>query len=162
MTGVADVLKQHFGWAMDLCLESYEVLPDGRSFVRSDRDERAIAVFDNLLETVDTIPASLIETTERLRSAAPEKFEDKLQQKVDGVGFGISPANAAEFLDGLNRVSLIDDESAVRAAESSEPSAAETQSIHGSTKSRLVTTSARRSQASVSAHRYPMISSIAS
>jgi hypothetical protein len=56
MTDFASDLRQRFVWAMDLCLESYEVLADGRSFVRSDQDESAIALFDNLHDSVVAIP----------------------------------------------------------------------------------------------------------
>jgi hypothetical protein len=30
MTDIASDLKQRFGWAMDVCLEAYEVLPNER------------------------------------------------------------------------------------------------------------------------------------
>lgn len=45
MADVATDLKQRFDWAMDLCLEAHEVLPDGRSFERSYRDEREIGIW---------------------------------------------------------------------------------------------------------------------
>jgi hypothetical protein len=34
MADVASDLKQRFDWATDVCLEAYEVLPDGRSIER--------------------------------------------------------------------------------------------------------------------------------
>jgi hypothetical protein len=34
------------------------VLPDGKSFERSDEDERLIGVFKNLFDSVDAIPPS--------------------------------------------------------------------------------------------------------
>ena len=99
MPDVATDLKQRFDWAMDLCLESYEVLPDGRSFERSDRDEFAIPIFERLSNTADTIPRPLITSAEQLRTAQPELFEKLLTQRTMAVGAGFSPANATEFLD---------------------------------------------------------------
>jgi hypothetical protein len=49
------------------------VLPDGKSFERSDEDERLIGVFKNSFDSVDAIPASLIKAAEELRVA--EDFE---------------------------------------------------------------------------------------
>jgi hypothetical protein len=40
-------------------LEAYWVLPDGKSFERSDEDENAIGLFEVLLASVDAIPSSL-------------------------------------------------------------------------------------------------------
>ena len=98
-----NVLKQHFDGAMDLCLEAYEVLPDGRSFERSDEDEHAIGVFQNLRDTVDAIPPPLIKATEKLRAVAPGQFEKALADSMRVVRFGFSPGNAAEFVEVLNR-----------------------------------------------------------
>ena len=99
MTDFASDLKQRFVWAMDLCLESYEVLADGRSFERSDRDERAIGVFESLRNSVDDIPPSLVEAAEALRSRAPDSFETQLSQAMSAIGSGSSdPVNAAAFV----------------------------------------------------------------
>ena len=49
------------------------MLPDGKSFERSDEDERLIGVFKNSFGSVDAIPASLIKDAEELRVA--EDFE---------------------------------------------------------------------------------------
>ena len=99
MPDVASDLKERFDWATYLSLEAYVVLQDGKSFERSDEDEYAIGVFKNLLGSVDAIPPSLIEATEKLRAAAPEKFEENLARGVQVVGFGSSPASATEFVD---------------------------------------------------------------
>jgi hypothetical protein len=103
MKDVASDLKERFDWAMYLSLEAYVVLPDGKSFERSDEDEYAIGVYKNLRDTVDAMPLPLIEATEKLRAVAPEKFEEALVQGVRVVGFGFSPASAAEFVEVLNR-----------------------------------------------------------
>ena len=103
MPDVASDLKKRFDWAMYVSLEAYVVLPDGKSFERSDEDEYAIGVFKNLRESVDAIPPSLIEATEKLRAAAPEKFEETLVRAVQVVGFGFSPTSATEFIEALNR-----------------------------------------------------------
>jgi hypothetical protein len=102
MTKMADIatdLKQRFDWAMDVCLEAYEVLPDGRSFERSDDDERAIGIFERLGNSVVAIPPSLIASAEHLRGVEPELFEKHLAQTLVAIGSGFSPANATEFLD---------------------------------------------------------------
>ena len=99
---MATDLKQRFDWAMDVSLEAYEVLPDGRSFVRSDEDERAIGIFETLHDTVDVIPPSLITSAEELRATAPELFEKTLVHWIGMVGSDFSPANAAAFVEILN------------------------------------------------------------
>jgi len=98
MADIATDLKQRFDWAMDVCLEAYEVLPDGRSFERSDDDERAIGIFERLSDTVGAIPPSLIASAEQLRGVEPEAFEKLLTQRIGAIGSTFSPANATEFL----------------------------------------------------------------
>jgi hypothetical protein len=100
MTDLADDLKERFDWAMYQCQEAYVVLPDGKSFERSDEDERLIAVFKNLFDSVDAIPSSLIETAEQLRAAAPELFEELLAQAIE---HNCSSTSATEFVEVLNR-----------------------------------------------------------
>jgi hypothetical protein len=99
MADVAADLKQRFDWAMDICLEAYEVLPDGRSFERSEADEMVIGIFERLSNTVDSVPPSSIASAEQLRAAQPELFETLLTQKIGAVGSSFTPANAVEFLD---------------------------------------------------------------
>jgi hypothetical protein len=99
MADVATDLKQRFEWAMDVCLEAYEVLADGRSFVRSDEDERSIEIFKRLCDTVDAIPPSLIASAEELRGAKPQLFEQRVARRIEAVGSDYEPANAAEFLE---------------------------------------------------------------
>ena len=103
MIDFASDLKQRFGWAMDASLEAYEVLADGRSFVRSDRDELAIGIFENLRDSVDDIPAPLIEAAEALRSDAPDLFEKTLSHALQAIGTEPGPACAADFVEILNR-----------------------------------------------------------
>jgi hypothetical protein len=86
MGDIATDLKQRFDWAMDVCLEAYEVLPDGRSFVRSDEDERAIEIFKRLCDTAHAIPPSLIASAEELRGAQPELFEQLVARRIESVG----------------------------------------------------------------------------
>jgi hypothetical protein len=103
MADIATDLIQQFEWAMLLCLEAYEVLPDGRSFVRSDEDEHAIGVFENLHDSVHSVPPSLIAEAEQLHAAAPELFEKTLVHSVQAVKAGFAPANATEFVQMLNQ-----------------------------------------------------------
>jgi hypothetical protein len=63
-------LKKTFDATMFDRLESYWVLPDGKSFERSDEDENAIEIFEILVATVDVIPSSLIRA-EELRASRP-------------------------------------------------------------------------------------------
>jgi len=99
MSDLAMDLKQGFEWAMDVCLEAYEVLPDGRSFERSDVDERAIKIFERLGNTVEEIPPALIASAEALRADEPDLFERLLEQRFGAVGSDFSPASATEFLN---------------------------------------------------------------
>jgi hypothetical protein len=101
MADFASDLKQRFIWAMDLSLEAYEVLADGRSFVRSDRDERAIGIFENLRDSVGGIPPPLIEAAESLRSRSPDAFEKTLSRTLQAVGIEPDPASATNFVEAL-------------------------------------------------------------
>jgi hypothetical protein len=62
-------------WTLDLSLETYEVLPDGRSVVYSGEDDRAIDLFKKLLGAIDAIPPGEIRTMQDLRDAAPISFD---------------------------------------------------------------------------------------
>lgn len=106
MANFAADLRQRFEWAMDLCLESYEVLPDGRSFVRPDEDEQVIGMFENLQATLDAVPASLIKAAEEVRLASPKLFEEALEFSIRAVGIGLFSASAPEFVDALTKVAL--------------------------------------------------------
>jgi hypothetical protein len=96
-------LKKRFDWAMYHSLEAYEVQPDGKSIVRSEDDYFAIDAFEKLLDTVDSIPSSLIEASEELRAAQPQLFEKLLVHGVQVIGPEFSPKSAAEFVEVLNR-----------------------------------------------------------
>jgi len=97
MTDLATDLEKNFDASMFDRLEAYWVLPDGKSFERSDEDE----IFKILLATVDAIPSSLIEAAEELRAAEPQRFEVSLSRDLESVGYGFSPANATEFVEAL-------------------------------------------------------------
>ena len=73
-------------------------------FVRSDADECAIGLFDNLRNSVGAIPFSLVEATEELATAAPELFHKVLVRRVQmgGPDFS-SPTSATEFAEILNQ-----------------------------------------------------------
>jgi hypothetical protein len=103
MTDLASDLKKIFDASMFDRLEAYWVLPDGKSFERTDEDENAIEIFKVLLATVDAIPPSLIEAAEELRTAEPQRFEVSLSRGLESVGYGFSPASATEFVEELNR-----------------------------------------------------------
>jgi hypothetical protein len=103
MADIATDLKQRFDWAMDLCLESYEVLSDGRSFERSDRDEMAIDIFKDLRDSVDDIPLHLIKAMQTLRDAQPDQFSKALRDGIEVVGAGFLPASATEFVEVITK-----------------------------------------------------------
>jgi hypothetical protein len=113
MIDFATDLKQRFDWAVYVSLEAYEVLPDGKSIVRSDERERAIDLFENLHDSVDAVPPPLIKAAEALRDAAPDLFEKALLHGLRVVGHnGFFPASATEFIEVLNRT--IERDSALR------------------------------------------------
>jgi hypothetical protein len=82
-------------------LGAHEALADGRSFIRSDQDERAIAIFESLRDSVDDIPPPLLEAAEALRSRLPDTFEKTLSRALQAVGIEPDPASAADFVQAL-------------------------------------------------------------
>jgi hypothetical protein len=68
MSHFATDLKKMFNATMFDRLEAYWVLPNGKSFERTDEDESAIGIFEVLPATVDAIPSSLIDAAEELRA----------------------------------------------------------------------------------------------
>jgi hypothetical protein len=96
-------LRNRFDWAAYQCLEAYVVLPDGKSFERSDEDERLIGVFENLRDSVDVVPPSLIKAAEELRAGVPEIFERLLVHGVREIGPDFTPTSATEFVEVLNQ-----------------------------------------------------------
>jgi hypothetical protein len=103
MTDFATDLKKMFNATMFDRLEAYWVLPDGKSFDRSDEDTRAIGIFEVLLATVDAIPPALIEIADELRATDPDRTSDAFFRCLRSVGYGFSPASATEFIEELNR-----------------------------------------------------------
>jgi hypothetical protein len=103
MTDFAVDLKKSFDAGAYFSLEAYEVLPDGKSVVRSDEDERLISVFEALRDSVDLTPPALIKAAEELRTAAPELFEKWLMHGMQVIGPDFSPNSATEFVETLNR-----------------------------------------------------------
>lgn len=65
--------------------------------------DSVIAIFDQLCETVDDIPAPLIEHTQKLAAfVGPEKFEAALGNALVDVGWKFTPNDAADFLTRVN------------------------------------------------------------
>jgi len=79
--------------------------PDGITIrdVSTDEGNRTFDLLKMLSCTVDAIPLPLIETTEALRRSQPERFENSSLHMLKAVGYSFSPANAAEFIEELNR-----------------------------------------------------------
>jgi hypothetical protein len=68
-----------------------------------DEDARAVEILDNLRDSIEAIPPSLLDETDSLHCAHPELFESTLLRGVQLVGFGFYPATATEFVEVLNR-----------------------------------------------------------
>jgi hypothetical protein len=69
----------------------------------TDDETRAVKILENLRDTIDAIPTSLIKETEELPNAWPELFDKTLVHGVQVVGFGFFPTSATEFIEVLNR-----------------------------------------------------------
>lgn len=62
-----------------------------------------IAIFDQLCETVDDIPAPLIEHMRKLiEFVGPERYETALADALEGTGWKFTPIDAADFLTRVN------------------------------------------------------------
>jgi hypothetical protein len=107
MIDVAADLKERFDFAAIWFLERSDVM-HGVEADLPDEDAKAVDILANLRDSVDAIPPSLIEETDRLRIADPELFERTLVRGVQVVGFGFYPATAMEFIKVLNRTVLLD------------------------------------------------------
>jgi hypothetical protein len=65
--------------------------------------DSVIAIFDQLYETTDDIPAPLIEHTQKLAAfVGPEKFDAALGNALVDVGWKFTPTDAADFLTRVN------------------------------------------------------------
>jgi hypothetical protein len=109
MADIATDLKEKFWLAQLDFLEYWEMKgglePDGMTIrdVSTDAENRTFDLFKKLSETVDAIPPQLIDATEELRRSRPERFEKTLMHILRTVDDTFFPANAAEFVDELNR-----------------------------------------------------------
>jgi hypothetical protein len=66
--------------------------------------DSVIEIFGTLCETVDDIPAPLIEHTQKLAAfVGPDKFEAALGNALSDVGWKFTPVDAADFLTRVNR-----------------------------------------------------------
>jgi hypothetical protein len=102
MIDVATDLKQRFEFAAIWFLERSDVM-HGVEADLPEKDAKAVEILDNLRDSVEAIPRSLIDETDRLRTGDPELFESTLVRGVQLVGFGFYPATATEFVEILNR-----------------------------------------------------------
>jgi hypothetical protein len=102
MIDIATILKERFDLAAIWFLERNDVM-HGVEADLPEEDAKAVELLDNLRDSVDAIPPSLIDGTDRLRIANPELFERTLVRGVQVVGFGFYPATATEFVEVLNR-----------------------------------------------------------
>jgi hypothetical protein len=102
MIDVAADFKERFDFAVIWFLERSDVM-HGLEAELPDKDAKAVEILENLRNSVAAIPPSLIDETDRLRSADPELFERTLVWGVQVVGFGFYPATPTEFVEVLNR-----------------------------------------------------------
>jgi hypothetical protein len=101
---IAADLRERFEFAIIWFYERNEVMSDGETVTDlSDGDAKAVELLKAFLDTVDAIPPTLIEASEKLRDGAPDLFEKKLVHGVQVVGFGFARTTATEFLEALNR-----------------------------------------------------------
>jgi hypothetical protein len=107
MIDVAADLKERFDFAAIWFLKRNDVM-HGVEAELSDEDAKVVDILTNLRDSVDAIPPSLIDETDRLRIADPELFESTLVRGVQVVGFGFYPATATEFVKVLDRTVLLD------------------------------------------------------
>ena len=109
MVDITAHLKDEFRLSQTDLLEYWEMKgglePDGMTIrdVSTDEENRTFDLLKMLSSTVDAIPLPLIESTEELRRSQPERFENGLLHMLKAVGLAFSPANAAEFVEELNR-----------------------------------------------------------
>jgi hypothetical protein len=102
MIDVATELKERFDLAAIWFLERSDVM-HGVEADLPEEDAKAVDMLTNLRDSVDAIPPSLINETDRLRSVDPKLFESTLVRGVQLVGFGFYPVTATEFVEVLNR-----------------------------------------------------------
>jgi hypothetical protein len=107
MIDITTGLKERFDFAAIWFLERSDVM-HGVEAELSDKDAKAVDILTSLRDSVDAIPPSLIDETDRLRIADPELFERTLVRGVQVVGFGFYPATATEIIKVLNRTVLLD------------------------------------------------------
>lgn len=90
-------LKERFQAAEHWYLEKGE-------FVElNSRDEKAIDTFEHLVDTVDAVPATLLQETVTLIDAVGDKqAEQLLDQMIPYIGQSVFPAAASDFVKALN------------------------------------------------------------
>ena len=102
MIDIAMDLKERFDFAAIWFFEHSEVMR-GVEADLPEKDAKALEILTKLRDSVDGVPPSLIDETDRLRRADPEFFEMALVQTVQRVGFDFCPATATESVEVLNR-----------------------------------------------------------
>jgi DNA-binding transcriptional regulator of glucitol operon len=109
MNDITTHLKDEFGLSQTDLLEYWEMKgglePDGMTIrdVSTDEENRTFYLLKMLSNTVDAIPLPLVERSEELRRSQPERFEHSLLHMLKAVGYSFFPANAAEFVEELDR-----------------------------------------------------------
>ena len=104
MIDVLKDLRERFDFSAYMILSAWEYEPDGMIDERTIRDftdsERAyLAIFEKLRDTVDAIPASLMEATEaRCAALGPVGYEEAMIANVQVIGCQTPPHDAREFL----------------------------------------------------------------
>jgi hypothetical protein len=83
--------------------EAFGLFPDGKtvSDVWSETEHRAIDVLKACRESVDSVPAELMQTTEAFLESNPVMFERTAMSLTQSIGFGFSPTNATTFCEIL-------------------------------------------------------------
>jgi hypothetical protein len=92
------VLGELFESGADCYLELEDV--DGEEL--SDQEYDAVECFYVLAETVDGLPASLLDAANRYAERQPIDFQQTVASLFDSVGTSFRPDNATEFVAKLN------------------------------------------------------------
>jgi hypothetical protein len=108
MTDFAKDIQERFDFAAYHIMSKWEHEPDGmidETTIRdtTDAEQRMIDLFEKLRDTVDQIPAPMIERTLELRDfVGPEQFEQALCAAIRGIGVTFAPNDASDFVKMLD------------------------------------------------------------
>lgn len=107
MTDIKSDLRRRFDYAAYFYLSAWERDPNGLIdeqivYDYSDAENQLIDTFENLRDSVDAIPATIVANVEKVRvTVGPEKYEQFLISAIQNIGAPNFPKDATEFLEQL-------------------------------------------------------------